>query len=78
MLNVYDCQAYLNITDYMESTTQSPSEVVQEIRDRIFQETGLTASAGKPSSGLHDWRSPILLYAIFRYRSQQDARQNLY
>ncbi|KAG2182457.1 hypothetical protein INT43_007387 [Umbelopsis isabellina] len=39
-------EAYLNITNFLASTTKTPAEVVQEIRDRICEETGLTASAG--------------------------------
>ncbi|KAM3586324.1 hypothetical protein VKS41_002847 [Umbelopsis sp. WA50703] len=39
-------EAYLNITNFLASTTKSPAEVVQEIRNRIREETGLTASAG--------------------------------
>lgn len=40
-------KAYLDITNFLASTTKTPAEVVQEIRDRICEETGLTASAGK-------------------------------
>ncbi|KAI9207378.1 uncharacterized protein BJ171DRAFT_296650 [Polychytrium aggregatum] len=40
-------EAYLDITDYLAAHPgQSPPEVAQELRDRIFSSTGLTASAG--------------------------------
>jgi DNA polymerase kappa len=40
-------EAYLDLTDYMQQHPQhTPSEVVAELRSRIFQITQLTASAG--------------------------------
>ncbi|KAG2188881.1 hypothetical protein INT44_004021 [Umbelopsis vinacea] len=39
-------EAYLNITEHLKTTNKSPPEVVVEIRDKIFKETLLTASAG--------------------------------
>ncbi|CDH50289.1 dna-directed polymerase kappa [Lichtheimia corymbifera JMRC:FSU:9682] len=39
-------EAYLNLTNYLKTTTMSPPEVVQQIRQEIFEETQLTASAG--------------------------------
>lgn len=32
---------------YLKTTTMSPPEVVQQIRQEIFEETQLTASAGR-------------------------------
>ncbi|KAI9304290.1 hypothetical protein BJ944DRAFT_267053 [Cunninghamella echinulata] len=43
-------EAYLNLTKYLTTTNLSPSEVVQNIRDEIFAETQLTASAGIASN----------------------------
>ncbi|CAO3613722.1 unnamed protein product [Cunninghamella blakesleeana] len=39
-------EAYLNLTKYLTTTDLSPPELVQQIRDEIFAETKLTASAG--------------------------------
>lgn len=39
-------EAYLNITEYCKRVDKSSDVVVQEMRDRIFQETKLTVSAG--------------------------------
>ncbi|KAH8556279.1 hypothetical protein BGW37DRAFT_6820 [Umbelopsis sp. PMI_123] len=39
-------EAYLDITNHLRTTNQSPPEIVLEIRNRIFNETRLTASAG--------------------------------
>lgn len=38
---------YFIILQYLTTTDLSPSELVQQIRDEIFAETKLTASAGK-------------------------------
>lgn len=48
-------EAYLDITDYLENENRlksdedllTPEEVTQEIRDKIFSRTELTASAGE-------------------------------
>ncbi|TPX54871.1 DNA-directed DNA polymerase [Synchytrium endobioticum] len=46
-------EAYLNITQYMKQhSEQSVEEVVAEMRDQIFKETSLTASAGIGSNTL--------------------------
>ena len=47
-------EAYLDLTDYLAANNRSatPCQVVQEMRDRIFQTTGLTASAGIAPNGL--------------------------
>ncbi|KAG9302382.1 hypothetical protein G9A89_011432 [Geosiphon pyriformis] len=39
-------EAYLNITGYLDETDLTSAEVVEQIRDQIFKETHLTASAG--------------------------------
>ncbi|OZJ04017.1 hypothetical protein BZG36_03765 [Bifiguratus adelaidae] len=39
-------EAYLNITEYVEQHEMTPASVVSEIRQRIFEQTKLTASAG--------------------------------
>ncbi|KAI9259622.1 hypothetical protein BDA99DRAFT_538582 [Phascolomyces articulosus] len=39
-------EAYLNLTNYMDEHNMTAPEVVQKIRDEIFQGTQLTASAG--------------------------------
>src|SRR5262249_39451592 len=39
-------EAYLNITKYCTEHDMEPEDVVQRIRDEIFAETQLTASAG--------------------------------
>ncbi|KAG2217742.1 hypothetical protein INT45_002391 [Circinella minor] len=39
-------EAYLNLTNYMNEHNMTASNVVQKIRDEIFQDTQLTASAG--------------------------------
>ncbi|KAI8084998.1 uncharacterized protein BX664DRAFT_338298 [Halteromyces radiatus] len=39
-------EAYLNLTKYLSTTDMSPEELVQKIRNEIFEETKLTASAG--------------------------------
>ncbi|CAG7828032.1 unnamed protein product [Allacma fusca] len=44
-------EAYLDITNYVETSGKSPEEIVQEMRAKIFEETQLTASAGIASNG---------------------------
>ncbi|CAO3589602.1 unnamed protein product [Absidia cylindrospora] len=39
-------EAYLNLTKYLTTTDLSPAEVVKQIRNEIFENTKLTASAG--------------------------------
>ncbi|KAJ3096581.1 hypothetical protein HDU97_005755 [Phlyctochytrium planicorne] len=39
-------EAYLDITNYLTTVEQTPDEVVEEIRAKIFEKTGLTASGG--------------------------------
>ncbi|CAG8468084.1 7734_t:CDS:10 [Acaulospora morrowiae] len=39
-------EAYLDITNYLQITNKSPEEISQQIRNEIFEETKLTASAG--------------------------------
>ncbi|CAG8444496.1 24761_t:CDS:10 [Dentiscutata erythropus] len=39
-------EAYLDITKYLETTDESPDNVVEQIRREIHEETQLTASAG--------------------------------
>ncbi|KAI8379039.1 hypothetical protein BD560DRAFT_389366 [Blakeslea trispora] len=39
-------EAYLNLTEYLKKTDLTPSELVQQIRQEIFDSTQLTASAG--------------------------------
>ncbi|KAI8327573.1 hypothetical protein EDC96DRAFT_531684 [Choanephora cucurbitarum] len=39
-------EAYLNLTEYLKTTDLTPSELVQQIRQEIFDSTQLTASAG--------------------------------
>ncbi|CAG8467350.1 4573_t:CDS:10 [Dentiscutata heterogama] len=39
-------EAYLDITEYLETTDKTPDEVVEQIRKEIHEETKLTASAG--------------------------------
>ncbi|KAK9234376.1 hypothetical protein V1525DRAFT_383490 [Lipomyces kononenkoae] len=39
-------EAYLNITEYCANVNQAREEVVSDMRRRIFEETGLTVSAG--------------------------------
>ncbi|KAI8883678.1 DNA/RNA polymerase [Backusella circina FSU 941] len=40
-------EAYLNLTNYLQQTGMSPSELVQQIRNEIFECTQLTASADR-------------------------------
>lgn len=51
-------EAYLDITDYLDAQREqgnemTASQAVQEMRDRIFQTTQLTASAGIAPNGDH-------------------------
>ncbi|CCG82072.1 putative DNA-directed polymerase kappa [Taphrina deformans PYCC 5710] len=39
-------EAYLNMTKYIDSVNLSPDQAVEELRDEIHRETGLTVSAG--------------------------------
>ncbi|ORZ01306.1 hypothetical protein BCR43DRAFT_486727 [Syncephalastrum racemosum] len=39
-------EAYLNLTDYLSKTDMSPPALVEQIRQEIFEQTQLTASAG--------------------------------
>ncbi|CAG8482838.1 12373_t:CDS:10, partial [Gigaspora rosea] len=39
-------EAYLDITEYLETTDKTPDEIVEQIRKEIHEETKLTASAG--------------------------------
>ncbi|KAI9357087.1 hypothetical protein BD770DRAFT_389022 [Pilaira anomala] len=39
-------EAYLNLTEYLQTTDMSPSQLVEQIRKEIFESTQLTASAG--------------------------------
>lgn len=39
-------EAYLDLTTYMASTTLTVEQVVEEMRQKIFEQTNLTASAG--------------------------------
>ncbi|KAG2211235.1 hypothetical protein INT47_006355 [Mucor saturninus] len=38
--------AYLNLTEYLKTTDMTPSQLVEQIRQEIFESTQLTASAG--------------------------------
>ncbi|KAI7896710.1 uncharacterized protein EV154DRAFT_434804 [Mucor mucedo] len=39
-------EAYLNLTEYLKTTDMTPSQLVEQIRQEIFESTQLTASAG--------------------------------
>ncbi|KAK9459505.1 uncharacterized protein V1516DRAFT_680087 [Lipomyces oligophaga] len=39
-------EAYMNITKYCEDSNKSRSEIINNMRNRIFRETGVTVSAG--------------------------------
>lgn len=54
---------YFIILQYLTTTDLSPSELVQQIRDEIFAETKLTASAGKKKIWFQNYND----YFIFVY-----------
>ncbi|KAI9286914.1 hypothetical protein BC943DRAFT_275658 [Umbelopsis sp. AD052] len=57
-------EAYLNITEHLKTTNKSPPEVVVEIRDKIFKETLLTASAGSELADIQEFINPLSIRKI--------------
>lgn len=66
---------------YLKTTDLTPVQLVEQIRNEIFESTQLTASAGTDSLFSHIYKKSYavvdLIYTMYRHRLQQDIGQSM-